>query len=206
MPDPAPILAIRRGNSAGRRTLKGYIMQTKPKSNSVITHSINAEEQIVTFLVRGCEPLTFDIKRVSDAVGERAMIHGFIQRISDAAAISRNPETGQPATPEDKREAMARLVEWYESGTEEWSRRREAGAGPDTGITLQAMIDVFGGTAEAARGMIQSLADKRGITPNEARAVFASSREVAARIAQIKADRAARSGVDAQGLLDELQG
>jgi len=181
-------------------------MQSKPKSNSVITHSVNAEEQIVTFLIRDCEPLTFDIKRVSDAVGERAMIHGFIQRISDAAAISRNPETGLPATPEDKREAMARLVEWYESGTEEWARRREAGAGPDTGITLQAMIDVFGGDAAGARGMIQSLADKRGITLNEARAVFAGSREVAARIAQLKADRAAKSGVDAQGLLDELQG
>jgi len=181
-------------------------MQSKAKSNSVITHSIDADTQVITFLVRGCEPLTFDVKKVSDAVGERAMLHGFIQRVSDAAAISRNPETGLPATPEDKRDAMARLVEWYESGTEEWSRKREAGAGPDTGITLQAMIDVFGGDAAGARGMIQSLADKRGITLNEARAVFAGSREVAARIAQLKADRAAKSGVDAQGLLDELQG
>ena len=206
MPDPSPILATRRDNSVRRNTTKGYIMQSKAKSNSVITHTVNVDEQIITFHVVGCEPLVFDVKKVSDAVGERAMLHGFIQRVSDAAALSRNPETGLPATPEDKREAMARLVEWYESGTEEWARRREAGAGPDTGITLQAIMDVFKTDAAGARGMIASLAERRGITPNEARAVFAGSREVAARIAQLKADRAAKSGVDAQGLLDELQG
>lgn len=181
-------------------------MQSKAKSNSVITHTVNAEEQTITFHVVGCEPLVFDVKKVSDAVGERAMLHGFIQRVSDAAAISRNRDTGQPATPQDKRDAMAVLVEHYESGTEDWARRREAGAGPDTGITLQAIMDVFKTDAAGARGMIASLAERRSITVNEARAVFASAKEVAARIAQLKADRAEKSGIDAAGLLDELTG
>ena len=178
-------------------------MQSKPKSNSVITHIVDMENQVITYNVIGCEPLVFDVKRVSDQCGERAMIHGFIQRISDAAAISRDPDTGKPATPQDKRERMARLVEHYMSGAEAWSPARAEGGARDEGLTITAMGDVYHKLAEECRDMVKQLAVKRGIDERAALAVFAKSAQIAARMAEIKAERA-KDGPDADDLLAEL--
>ena len=55
-------------------------------------------------------------------------MHGLKQRVSDAAALSRNATTGKSATPEEKRVAMSELIEHYNSGTADWNRARRAGA------------------------------------------------------------------------------
>lgn len=109
-------------------------MQTKPKSNSTITHDVAG--QTIIFRVHGAtqvaedgketKPLVgelrLDMQRLHAAVTARAAIHGMIQRVSDAAAISRDEESGKPATPEEKLGAMRELVEHYMSGTAEWRR------------------------------------------------------------------------------------
>lgn len=178
-------------------------MQTKPKTNSVVTHSLDSEAQVLTFHVIGCEPLVFDVKRISDEVGERAMIHGLVQRVSDTAAISRNADTGKPATPADKRERMARLVEHYMTGTAEWSPSRGESGPRDGGLTITAMGDVFHKLAEECRDMVKALALKRGIEERAALALFAQTKEIAQRMAELRAERA-KNGPDANSLLDEL--
>lgn len=100
-------------------------MNTKAKSNSVITHE--QTDSGLIFNVLGVGALTFDPTKAHKHNRVSAEAHGWIQRISDAAAISRNPDTGKPATPQEKFDAMAKLVAHYESGTAEWSRVREAG-------------------------------------------------------------------------------
>ena len=178
-------------------------MQTKTKSNSVITTAL--VDGVIVFTVRDAGELRLPLNRVSAQVKERAMVHGLVQRVSDAAALSRNPENGQPATPADKLRAMERLVAHYESGSEDWAIARAGGEGrgPNEGLTIRAMGDVFHKLAEECRDMVKTLAEKRGITEREALGVFAKSDKVAARIAQIKAET---STVSADDLLGELAG
>ena len=110
------------------------------KSNSVITHSVTGN--VITFNVIGFGALKFDTDKVSNECANHAALHGFVQRISDAAAMSRDPKTGKPATPQEKYDAMAALVAHYESGTPEWSRVR-AGDGSPKGQTLRALCIAF---------------------------------------------------------------
>jgi len=67
------------------------------KSNSVITHEIG--DQRITFTVVGVGDMVMDLTKLNTAIIQRAAMHGMIQRISDAAAISRDPENGNPSTP-----------------------------------------------------------------------------------------------------------
>lgn len=197
---PYPILRVRRDV---RRSLKGTIMKKK-RANSVVTHAHDADAQTITFAVAGEAALVLNLTQLSDEVAERAFVHGMVQRISDAAAMSRDPTTGKPATPADKRARMAALVEHYESGTADWNLKRAAGNGPGEGLTIRAMGDVFHKLAEECRDMVKALAAKRSITEREALAVFASSTEIAKRIAELRAERAAEAGISADDILAEI--
>lgn len=95
---------------------------TGKRANWTIAHKI--EGQLVRFSVKGAGELTLDVAKVHAANRARAELHGFVQRISDAAAMARDSKTGASATPQEKFAAMQRLVEHYVSGSEEWSPAR----------------------------------------------------------------------------------
>ena len=117
-------------------------MQTKAKSNSVITHELKGST--IVFTVTGVASLELDMGKVASSIYERAAIHGLIQRISDAAAISRNTETGLPADPTDKYEAMKVLVEHYNSGAEEWRiTKSSTGSGENGGLLKKCLLKLF---------------------------------------------------------------
>lgn len=133
-------------------------MQTKPKANSVVTHSV--ADRTITFTVRDGGTFNLNLETVSDAVLDRAMIHGLIQRISDRAAISRNTETGKPATPFEKFEAMRELSEHYASGSSDWSMR--VAARPDGGLLFEALVTAYPDKgAERIREWLKSLDAKQ---------------------------------------------
>lgn len=134
-------------------------MNGKAKSNSVITHALRGEGKIA-FTVINVGEFVLDTSLVSETCRERAMLHGFVQRISDAAAISRDPETGLPASPELKFARMQRLAEHYESGAEEWTIRSGGGA-TGGGLLFQSLMRLFPEKgAEAIRARLEKL-DKR---------------------------------------------
>jgi hypothetical protein len=128
-------------------------MLNKPKANSVISARLDGET--IVFQVRGksAEPdkpgpivgeTKLDLTRIAHTLHKRAEIHGWIQRISDAAAISRDPKTGHPATAGTKLEAMTRLVEHYNSGNADWSPTRARAIGTDETLlarTLQWIVE-----------------------------------------------------------------
>lgn len=101
-------------------------MQSKPKSNSVVTTSYDVEKATWTFEVAGAEPVFLHRSVVSAEVLERALIEGMSDRIADKAAKSRDPETGRPAIPGVKRAAMQSLADFYETGTPNWSMVRQS--------------------------------------------------------------------------------
>ena len=167
-------------------------MVTKPKSNSVITHAVEAG--VITFTVKDAGECTLDMAQVHPAIREQAMIHGMIQRISDAAAISRNPETGLPATPEEKLMAMAVLADHYMTGTDEW-RRTGTGGGERTSILFRALVNLYPAKApEDIREWIKSKSKTE-------LAALRNSPKVRAEI-----DRIAPKAGDADEMLAELEG
>lgn len=172
-------------------------MNTKAKSNSVITHSAD-ESGAITFDVLGVGKLHFNLSKVSTVNEQRAMIHGFIQRISDAAAISRDPETGEAATAQDKYDAMQRLVAHYESGTAEWSRRPVAGEGKSGGLLFKALCVMSAETKSA-----DEIREWMGTKTKAQLTALRNSPKVAAIIAEL---RPVSIEVDADALMDELNG
>jgi hypothetical protein len=128
-------------------------MLNKPKANSVISARLDGET--IVFQVRGksAEPdkpgpivgeTKLDLTKVATGLHRRAEIHGWIQRISDAAAISRDPKTGHPATAQTKFEAISRLVDHYMTGSADWSPTRSRAIGTDEVLlarTLQWIVE-----------------------------------------------------------------
>ena len=178
-------------------------MQTKPKSNSIITHLIR-DDGIIVFRIIGAGEIEFDPDKMSEAMGSRAALHGVIQRVSDGGAMSRNPENGKPATPQEKLARMQAIADHMMSGTDDWRLVPSSDRAADGGLTIMAMIRC--GVAvdvDAANGLVDGIALKRSIDRKAALALWASTERVAKAIADIRASRAKG---DADALLDELEG
>lgn len=183
-------------------------MQTKPKSNSVVTHSM--QDGNIVFNVLGAGRLVFDPNRVSAENRARAMIHGFVQRISDGAARLKDTKTGASASPEEKLAMMARIAEHLMSGTTEWNLRAAPATpkGPDAGLVIQAMIRALAGVPDvdaAERVFAKQVALGKFASRDEAIAAWAKSRQVADAVKVILAERAAAAAnLDAEDMLAEL--
>jgi hypothetical protein len=177
------------------------------KDNQQIKPVVSDDLTKVTFEIRGADSLVLDMTKLHPDIIRRAACVGMAQvRIIDAAAVGRDDGAGGVRSASEmltlKRERMAALVSHYMTGTDEWNRKRAAGGGAtkDTsGITLQAMRRVW--PDKDCEGLALKLETKRGITRKEAYAEFAKTKEVAAAIAAIKAERAT---VSADDLLDEM--
>ena len=133
-------------------------MQTKAKTNSVVTHALSADGTQIQFnvlgvthtaneagaltAIPGARPLVVDMNRLADAVRVRAAIHGMIQRVSDAAAIARTKENNYTVSAQERYDAMAELVEHYMTGTDQWRLRASERTSRD-GLLLQALCEAY---------------------------------------------------------------
>ena len=73
--------------------------EVKMKSNATMAVEIDRASNRITFTVRDAGEIVLDMSRLSPEVLAYAAFHGMKQRIADAAAMSRNPDTGAPASP-----------------------------------------------------------------------------------------------------------
>ena len=158
---------------------------------------INNSVSQITFTLGG-ETLTFHGERAS-GTERQAALFGWSRKISNEAAMSRDPSTGLPASNADKLSAMRSMIEHLESGTVDWSPARSAStrvSGADIGLLVTALME------------LQPTKTKDELT------AWVKSKEPAARSAlmlnaKIKPiiDRlraALASDIDADALLDEL--
>ena len=99
-------------------------MQTK-----TIATTIDVVNGQLTIATQGHAPIIVSLDAMTDDVVRHATLHGFKQKIVDAAALSRNPDTGRSATVEDKYNAMRAVYDQLLSGS--WNKR--AGDGSSTG-------------------------------------------------------------------------
>lgn len=175
--------------------------EVKMKSNATMAVEIDRASNRITFTVRDAGEIVLDMSRLSPEVLAYAAFHGMKQRIADAAAMSRNPDTGAPASPADKFAAMEALAAHYMSGSDEWALRvASGGAAKPSGLTLRALADVQGVDITTMRERVDTLAERKGTTPAALLRELAKAPAVAKRIAEMRAT----SSPDADELLGEL--
>ena len=185
--------------------MTGNTMAGGKRANAVVTTT--QEGNVLVFKVHGAGETRLDLAKLSAGVKERAMVHGLTQRVSDRAAISRNPENGQAATPQDKLARMQALVDWYNTGTGEWSPTRTAGGGKAKAVNpvVEAVAEIQGVTYAEMLARIEAACEKRGVSVKAYVNKLATQEQVLERMAEIA--RRNSSGVDdGEDLLDELMG
>lgn len=170
-------------------------MNDQAKRNATITATI--DNNALTLMFANGETLIMRGDALNTDVQQYAMMHGLKQKLVDAAAISRNPETGRAATVEDKYQAVKTVFDRLLSG--QWNAIREGG-GATGGLLLQALVRMYAGrkTPDELRAF---LADK---TDAEKTALRKNPR-VAQIIEDIRAETGKAASIDTDGLLGELE-
>lgn len=175
----------------------------KKRAGSVLAVVVDEVARTLVFNVATGEhspglSITLALANVSAANCAYAALHGFKQRITDMAALSRNPETGLAVTPQEKFDAIKRGVDHYMSGTDDWNMRVAGGERQDSGIALlvRALNEIYPAkTADELRAWVKSKskADQLALKQSE---------KIKPLIDGYLAESTA--GVDADALLGEL--
>lgn len=179
-------------------------MQSKPKSNSIVTSEY--ADGVISFRVRGAQsPILFHLDSASAANRARAEVHGWVQRVVDAAAVGMTRADGSiiPAPERDalKYAAMVKVRDHYESGSADWGRKAEQGERESGGLALRAIAAIQGVDIPTMRQRVKAQAEKRGITERVYINSVSASAAVQAKMAELRGPAA----FDADELLGELE-
>jgi hypothetical protein len=177
-------------------------------ANQSILTTYDVEAGTVTWrFIGGLPDIALNIGKVSEACRARAALVGFGQtRIADAAAVSRTDKDGN-IVPEVERlrrkhENMMRLVEHYESGTEDWELPRVGGGarGPSEADVLKAIRRATGveGETMLARWMAKERCDRA-----DALKALCGAASIKKALLEIAAERV-RPATDADAVLAAL--
>lgn len=143
------------------------------------------------------QELAITASQLTNHVTEYAIFHGLKQKLVDAAAISRNPETGRAASVEDKYQAVKTVYDRLLAGA--WNAAREGG-GATGGLLLQALVRMYAGrkTLDELKAFLadKSDAEKTALRKNP---------RVARIIEEIRAETGKSANIDTDELLGELE-
>jgi hypothetical protein len=102
--------------------------------------SIDVFKTTITLNFANGKELSFDMLECDDEIITQAQIHGFKQKLADAAAIARNPETGASATADDKYAAVKEVFDRITAKGGQWNKNREGGeASPN--LLIRALME-----------------------------------------------------------------
>lgn len=183
----------------------------KKRVNNIIT--VTRWDNKLRFAFTGVGEFVFDPDTCSAENRARAMIHGFEQRIRDAAALSVDRDTGKSASPAAKFEAAKRISDHLTSGATEWNlkaapaarKAAPAARGTDSGTIIIAMMRALSKEVDEVEAILVATQDKRRLDRAGALKTWEESKQVAAEILAIKAERLAK-GTDSDDLLAEMMG
>lgn len=174
------------------------------RKNSIISSSF--DNGMVTITVEGFDPLTINLVNLPEDIATRAMAHGIIQKVSDAAAIKRDELPNDPAKAaamkyDAMREVFSRVI------TGEWNARRGDGGSASSGLIFRALLEYTNDTRKAAKKPPVEEATLRTYYDGKTRAeqlAFRNVPAIAAIIERIKSERGGATKVDADALIDDL--
>lgn len=160
----------------------------KIRTNGAMAKRTN--DTLITWQFTDGEELSFDATRTTKDIREEAMMHGFGQKIGDAAALSTG-EDGKSATVAAKRAAMGEVIESLYAGN--WDRKREG----DGGILFLALQRLYKGK-KSDKKLKAYLA---GLSKGQQTAL-AYTDKVKPHVDAIRKER--NRDVDTKGMFDEL--
>lgn len=166
-------------------------METKERK-SIIGAEWDKAAQAITFTVAGAGQMQLMLAKCGVEVIQTASYHGLEQKVRDAAAIPRDTKTGRSATPKEKFEAMAKVIESLHAGV--WNVARQAQKALNRAALFQAIAAVRQRDASEVEAKFRDRTD-------EVLRAFLTHREIAAEYARLTA---LDSG-QADSLLAELE-
>jgi len=174
------------------------------KKNSIIATAF--ANGVLTFTITGAGEIILPIAELSDDLRERAMLHGIVQKISDAAAMPKADLTGDAAKDAlTKFEAMKSVADRLRDG--DWSKRNGDGSGPVAGVIFRAFVEFVTNAAKAKKATVPTDEAIRAVYDAKTRAEQLALRNVpaiATIIERIKSERGAAVSVNTDDLLGEL--
>jgi len=180
------------------------------KENQHVQPVIDVEHQCISFNIADGKPaLVLHMAKVHQAIIERAAYVGLAQvRVVDAAAIGAADDDGNILSPAEriaeKRRRMAELIEYLETGTDQWSRTG-AGGGGARSITVEAAAHVRGVEYDVALGWIDEYASRKFAgNRKKALAKLRESSDILRAIRVLRDARMPAARVDADAALAEL--
>ena len=160
-----------------------------------IDATVSDDRGTLTLAFSNGETLSLHVSQIGVDVAAYALMHGLKQKLVDAAAISRNPDTGRSATIDDKYNAVKEVYDRLLSG--QWNKNRESGA-VKGGLLFRALCMFYPDkTPEAIRTFLEA-------KTAEQKTALRKVPKIAAIIATLKDDDTDTDGVDTDALLDEL--
>lgn len=167
-------------------------MENKRKMTAVAVRLIEADGRITCMRLdfANGRQLVVAEDQVPNSVRAYAAWHGLKQKLVDAAALSRDPETGRSATPDDKYTAVKAVYDRLMRG--EWNATSGGGGtgGGGGGLLYRALVRLYPGRdAAAIREYLAGLDAKQ-------QAALRGNPKIAAVIADIRAEDDARKGAD----------
>lgn len=180
------------GNTADSITMRIGQMDNM-KKQAAVSVSVIGNELAVSFANGHVERI--DVDALDEGLRYTALCHGLKQKIVDAAAMSRNTETGAPASAEEKRQACIAVIERLRAG--HWNAERGSGEGTGSGSLLfRALCIAYPAkTPEQVKGFMSGLDKKQ-------QAALRANPRIAGIIDGLRAKTA--SDVDSDELLDAL--
>ena len=175
-------------------------MNTTTKQAAIET-TINGSTLVLTFA--NGRMISVALEQLHEGIAQAAMLHGLKQKLCDAGAIARDPETGRTATIEMKYQAVKEVFDRITSDDGTWNKPREAGS--TGGLLTTALLRMYAGR-KTKEQVLEYLAQR---TPAE-QAALRKVKRIAELIEEIKAERAANAGNDdeaeqlGEDLLSEL--
>lgn len=141
----------------------------------------------------GNNKLAFDTTRATAEIAEAAMFHGFKQKIDDARALSRDPETGKSATLDEKFSAMATVIQNLYDGN--WNSRRES---VNRAIFVEAVAEVRKVSIESVEKALEKWTDA------EVRAIQRRT-DVSEAMLRIRAEKFPDDPAETDALFDAIE-
>ena len=168
-----------------------------------IKTQIDVNAGTVTFTAADGDQLVFRAENAHPGMRAYAEFHGWKQRLSDTAALSRNNETGRSATDSERMREIRRLAAYYESGADNWSVRASGEARETGGLVLRAVAAIQGVSVEEMRERLTAKAEKLETTERKLLNQLAKSPAVMAKMEEL-APVSEEEQLNADQLLEEI--
>ncbi len=180
-------------------------MNDSTKKQAAVSVTVEGARMGITYADGTQRILTMG--ELSQAIIDTATMHGLKQKIVDAAAMSRDTETGLPASADDKRDACNAVIDRLLAG--EWNATTRGTGGNTGGQLMRALMVAF--PAKTREALVTFRADQI--------AAHAAKHEVSEKAATAAIDKALRAlppvaaalaamvstNVDANGLMGDLE-